>query len=89
MSKAAKTTAAVAGPELSLEEALQKLEAIVEAMEAGDLPLETTLARYEEGVKLAAICQARLAEAELKIKQLEKTAAGELVLKPLPAEQAE
>ena len=71
------------------EEALQKLETIVEAMESGDLPLETLLARYEEGVKLTKICQDKLAEAELKIQQLEKTAGGELRLKPLAAELAD
>jgi exodeoxyribonuclease VII small subunit len=66
------------------EDALKKLETIVEAMESGDLPLETLLAKYEEGTKLARICQAKLAEAELKIEQLEKTGAGELKLKPAP-----
>ena len=71
------------------EEALQKLESLVEAMESGDLPLETLLARYEEGVKLTKICQDKLAEAELKIQQLEKTAGGELRLKPLAAELAD
>jgi exodeoxyribonuclease VII small subunit len=70
---------------LPFEEALQKLEAIVEAMEAEDLPLETLIKRYEEGVKLAQACQARLAEAELRIQQLEKGAGGELKLKPLAA----
>ena len=65
------------------EEALQKLESVVEAMESDDLPLETLLARYEEGAKLVKICQEKLAEAELKIQQLEKTAAGEMKLKPL------
>ena len=65
------------------EEALQKLEAVVEAMEADDLPLETLLAKYEEGAKLVKICQEKLAEAELKIQQLEKTAGGELKLKPV------
>lgn len=68
------------------EEALQKLETLVEAMESGDLPLESLLARYEEGVKLTKICQDKLAEAELKIQQLEKTAGGEIRLKPLAAE---
>jgi exodeoxyribonuclease VII small subunit len=71
------------------EEALQKLEALVEAMESGELPLETLLARYEEGVKLTKICQDKLAEAELKIQQLEKSAGGELRLKPLAAELAD
>jgi exodeoxyribonuclease VII small subunit len=67
---------------LPFEEALKKLEAIVEAMEGDDLPLESLVAKYEEGMKLAQVCQAKLAEAELKIQQLEKTAAGELKLKP-------
>jgi exodeoxyribonuclease VII small subunit len=65
------------------EEALKKLEGIVEAMESDDLPLETLLAKYEEGAKLVKICQQKLAEAELKIQQLEKNAAGEMKLKPL------
>jgi exodeoxyribonuclease VII small subunit len=64
------------------EEALQKLEGIVEAMEADDLPLENLLAKYEEGAKLVKVCQEKLAEAELKIQQLEKNAAGEMKLKP-------
>lgn len=65
------------------EEALKKLEGIVEAMESDELPLETLIARYEEGTRLAKICQDKLAEAELKIQQLEKNAAGEMKLKPL------
>ena len=64
------------------EEALQKLESVVEAMESDDLPLETLLAKYEEGANLVKICQEKLAEAELKIQQLEKNAAGEMKLRP-------
>ena len=71
------------------EEALQKLESIVEAMESGDLPLEGLLARYEEGMKLATLCQEKLADAEVKIQQLEKTVVGEMKLKPLSAELSE
>ena len=66
----------------TFEAALKKLETIVETMESEDLPLETLLARYEEGTRLVKICQSKLAEAELKIQQLEKTAAGDLRLKP-------
>ena len=76
-------------PNPPFEEALQKLEAVVEAMEADDLPLESLLAKYEEGATLVKICQEKLAEAELKIQQLEKTAAGELKLKPLAADVEE
>jgi exodeoxyribonuclease VII small subunit len=68
------------------EDALKKLEGIVEGMESEDLPLEALLARYEEGTRLVKICQEKLAEAEMKIQQLEKTAAGELKLKPFESE---
>jgi exodeoxyribonuclease VII small subunit len=68
---------------LPFEEALKKLEGLVEAMETDDLPLETLVAKYEEGTRLVKICQDKLAEAELKIQQLEKNAAGDLKLKPL------
>jgi exodeoxyribonuclease VII small subunit len=65
------------------EEVLKNLEGIVEAMESDDLPLETLLAKYEEGSKLVKVCQEKLADAELKIQQLEKNAAGEMKLKPI------
>ena len=64
---------------------MRRLETIVDAMEQGDLPLETLMAKFEEGTKLAKICQSKLAEAEVKIQQLEKNAAGELSLRPLEA----
>ena len=66
---------------MPFEEALKKLEGIVEALESDDLPLETLLARYEEGARLVKICQEKLAEAEVKIQLLEKNAAGEMKLK--------
>ena len=68
---------------MPFEEALKKLETIEAAMEGEDLPLETLLAKYEEGTRLAKACQQKLAEAELKIQQLEKTAAGEVKLEPV------
>ena len=70
-------------PTIAFEEALSKLEGIVESMETDDLPLEQLLAKYEDGVRLAKVCQEKLADAELKIQQLEKTASGDLKLKPL------
>jgi exodeoxyribonuclease VII small subunit len=74
---------------LPFEEALKKLEGVVEAMESDDLPLESLLARYEEGTKLVKVCQDKLAEAELKIQQLEKNAAGEIKLKPVSPDLSE
>ena len=82
MSKAAKSPGNAPDPP-PFEEALKQLDAIVETMGSGELPLETMLARYEEGMKLARHCQAKLEEAGVKIQQLEKDAAGEFNLKPL------
>jgi exodeoxyribonuclease VII small subunit len=81
VSKGAKATGSgtVKADELPFEEALKKLEAIVEDMEGGELPLEQLIAKFEEGTKLARVCQARLADAELKIKQLDKDADGQTV----------
>ncbi|MSR43238.1 MAG: exodeoxyribonuclease VII small subunit [Pedosphaera sp.] len=78
MSKPAKSAA-----EMPFEEALHKLEKIVEELEGEDLPLEKLLARFEEGTKLAKLCQEKMSEAELKIAQLEKSVAGEFKVKPL------
>ncbi len=71
--------------ELPFEEALKKLETIVEAMESGDLPLETLLQRFEEGTRLVKFCQSRLEHAELQIQKLEKSSAGQITAKPIPA----
>ena len=87
MSKSAKADAGKGG--LPFEEALMKLEGVVEAMESEDLPLEALLARYEEGTRLAKVCQEKLAEADLKIQQLEKNAAGDLRLRPLSPDLSE
>jgi exodeoxyribonuclease VII small subunit len=76
-------SANAAKPAIPFEEALGKLESIVEQMESDELPLEALLAKYEEGVKLARVCEDKLADAELKIQQLEKVATGEFKLKPL------
>ena len=62
----------------TFEQALDELDALVRRMEAGELTLDESIAAYRRGAELARICQARLAQAELDIKQLE----GDL-LKPL------
>lgn len=58
------------------------LEAIVERMESSELPLETLLAEFEQGTRLARICQTQLAAAEIRIRQLEKDLSGELQTRP-------
>lgn len=86
MSKPAK---AAQVSQLPFEEALKRLEGIVDQMESDELPLETLLSRFEEGSQLAAVCQARLADAELKIQKLERAATGEPELKPFDTPPAE
>ena len=56
MSKSAKANDAARNSP-PFEEALKKLESLVEAMESDDLPLETLLSKYDEGTKLVKICQ--------------------------------
>ena len=72
--------------ELSFEQGIERLENIVEAMESGDLPLETLMQKFEEGTQLAKVCQDKLAQAEVSIQQIEKNAAGELTLNPFDAQ---
>jgi exodeoxyribonuclease VII small subunit len=54
-----------------------RLQEVVAQLEAGDLPLDQTLKLYEEGVHLAAECQALLDAAELRVQQLQ---AGDTML---------
>jgi len=74
---------------LRFEEALKRLETIVESMEEGELPLDHLLAKYEEGTRLVKACQTRLDEADVKIKRLETTASGEPVLRALEDAETE
>ncbi len=57
--------------ELSFEQALDRLEGIVQTLEAGGLTLEEAISLFEEGMQLAKICSQRLDAAELKISQLQ------------------
>jgi exodeoxyribonuclease VII small subunit len=75
--------------DLPFEEALKKLETIVESMESEELPLESLLAKYEQGTQLAKLCQEKLEDAELKVQQLEKNASGEMKLKTLASDLSE
>ncbi len=61
---------------LSFEEAFQLLEEKVQALEAGGLTLEEATRLFEEGMRLARICNEVLSAAELKVTRL-RTAFGE------------
>jgi len=60
-----------------LEKSLAELEELVEELESGDLPLETAMKKFEDGIKLTRGCQAALKDAEQKVQILLKSAGGE------------
>jgi len=55
----------------SFESALNELEKIVSSMEAGQMPLEQSLAAYKRGAELLKFCQAALQDAQQQVKILE------------------
>ena len=67
--------------ELNFEKAMDRLEAVVEQMETGKLPLEDLIIRYEEAMNLVKVCQERLTSAEQKIEIIARNSAGKPVVK--------
>jgi len=78
------------GPDSSVpsnfEAALKRLEEIVKKLEGGDLPLDTSLELFEEGIRLSRFCNATLEEAERRVEILLKTDSGEPRAVPFKAE---
>jgi exodeoxyribonuclease VII small subunit len=66
-----------AAKKINLEKSLADLEELVEELESGDLPLETAMKKFEEGIKLTRGCQTALKEAEQKVEILLKSAGGD------------
>lgn len=56
--------------ELTFEEALKELEAIVSRLESNDLSLEEAMELFKRGVSLSAYCNAKLEKAEGMVKLL-------------------
>ncbi|MET0269125.1 MAG: exodeoxyribonuclease VII small subunit [Sphingomonas sp.] len=61
---------------LSFEEALKRLEGIVARLESGDAALDESIALYEQGDKLRALCEARLQAAQARIETITAGADG-------------
>ncbi len=86
--KAAPAAAAPDPASLSFEEAMERLQGIVEDLEGGSLSLEESIARYEEGVKLSRRLTQTLDEAEKRIERLAEGAGGEPVTEPMELESS-
>ena len=65
---------------LNLEKSLEQLETLIDELESGDLPLETAMKKFEEGIKLTRTCQTALKDAEQRVEILLKSAGGEETL---------
>lgn len=65
---------------VKFEDALQKLENIVDRLESGELELEEAINIFEEGINLSLYCQQELKKAEGRIRQLVKNLNDEFEL---------
>jgi exodeoxyribonuclease VII small subunit len=70
----------------TFESALQDLEKIVQKLESGDLSLEQSLEKFEEGMKLCRFCNEKLTETERRIAVLTREADGVFTEKPFAAD---
>ena len=68
--------------DIKLEDALDKLEDIVNMLQDGNIPLDESLKKFEDGIRLVRICQERLENAESKIMLLLKDAKGDNIETP-------
>lgn len=72
--------------QMSFEQALAKLEETVHRLEEGNVPLDQAVALFEEGTRLARLCNEQLDAAELKVKQLVQAPGGDYSEHAVPPE---
>ena len=70
----------------TFEQSMKKLEQIVQKLESGDLPLEESMKKFEEGIKLSRLCSEKLDETEKKITLLLQDQKGNVSEKPFISE---
>lgn len=68
--------------EIKFEEAIKKLEKIVEDLESGDLSLDDAIKKYEEGMKLSSLCSKKLEAIQKKVELLVKSTSGKFQTVP-------
>lgn len=72
----------------SFEQAIQQLEKIIQDLESGDLPLEKSMNKFEEGIQLTRFCSQKLDETEQKIQVLLKDHQGDIAYQPFKQNDA-
>ncbi len=73
--------------EKKFEDAMKRLEDIVQSLESGDLSLEDSLGTFEEGMKLVSFCSKKLEEAEQKVTLLVKESNGKYTQRSFEMEE--
>jgi exodeoxyribonuclease VII small subunit len=73
----------------NFENALKRLEEIVQRLEGGELSLDESLKLFKEGIELSRLCTKKLSEAESKVEKLIKSGEKEFKTEPLEAEEKE
>jgi exodeoxyribonuclease VII small subunit len=81
------TTTAAAMKDISFEDALAELETIVRDLESGKTTLEKSIAAYERGMTLKALCESKLREAQARIEKIIITPDGSMGVAPLDPDQ--
>jgi len=75
--------------EMKFEDGLKKLEKIVKDLEDGNLSLDDSLEKYEEGIRLSKMCAKKLEVAKKKVEILLKSEDGSVELKPFDEKTAQ
>nr|QNO51172.1 exodeoxyribonuclease 7 small subunit [Methanosarcinales archaeon ANME-1 ERB6] len=75
------------GETITFEDAMKKLESIVETLGEGNLPLEESLKMFEEGMELCKFCNTKLDKAGYKVEKLMEKEGGEISVEEFKTEE--
>ena len=73
----------------TFEDALKRLEEVLDSLEHGNLNLEESVKAFEEGVGLVRLCHGRLDEVERRVELLLKDETGRFFTTPFPEEEGD
>ena len=70
----------------TFEEAMVKLEEIIDLLDEGGLPLEELESKFTEGMKLSEFCESRLREVEMRVEKILEKESAETIIEPFEEE---
>ena len=72
---------------MNFEESIKKLEQIVDELEVGDMSLEKSIEKFQQGIELSSFCSKKLEEAEKKITVLIEENSGKIKVQKFELEE--